>query len=121
LEVILLVTLVLRNGVRAVTFTVKVHPPAGASVAPVRLMLFDPATAEIVPPQEPLNPFGVATASPDGRVSLKPTPVNPDAVEFVRLNVRLVVPFSGTVGGLLKSNELGPPNDLMSVSGSSAT
>ena len=90
------VTLVWRPVVTPWTFTINVHP-AGATVAPARLMLLDPATAVIVPPQEPVNPFGVATTSPAGNVSLKPTPVNGVAFGFVILKVRLVVPPNGIV------------------------
>src|SRR5207302_11519472 len=58
-----------------VTFTENVHvdPAAGdaVSVPPDRLMLPLPATAVIVPlPQEPVKPFGVATTSPAGRLSV---------------------------------------------------
>src|SRR5436305_15129776 len=65
----------------ATTFTWNSHPPgftsAKPSVAPVRVIVFDPGTAVIVPPpQENNRPFGVATAKPTGRVSVKPTPVS---------------------------------------------
>src|ERR1700694_259105 len=47
------------------TFTLKVHEALPASVAPVKLMLPDPAVAVIVPPpQLPMSPFGVETTRP---------------------------------------------------------
>jgi hypothetical protein len=61
----------------AVTLALKVHEALDASVAPVRLMTPDPATAVIVPPpQLPVSPFGVETTRPEGNVSVKPMPVS---------------------------------------------
>src|SRR5260221_7621254 len=60
-----------------VTLTEKVQPAAGAAarVAPLRLMLPEPATAVIVPPpQAPDRPWGLATARPAARLSVKPAP-----------------------------------------------
>jgi hypothetical protein len=60
-----------------VTFTEKVHDALAARAAPLRATLPEPAAAVIVPPPHvPLSPFGVATTSPDGRVSVKPTDVS---------------------------------------------
>ena len=60
----------------AVTLTANVHDALPASVAPDRLMLPLPGVAVMVPPpHEPLEPLGVATTRPAGRVSLKPTPL----------------------------------------------
>jgi hypothetical protein len=58
----------------AVTLTENVQDAPEARVAPARLMLFEPATAVIVPPpQEPVRPFGVETTSPLGKGSVKLT------------------------------------------------
>jgi hypothetical protein len=96
----------------ASTFTVKVHEPLAGSVAPVKLTLDEPATAVIVPPHEPVRPFGVATTRPAGSVSLKPTPVNAaPLLGFEMVNVRVVVPFT-----LM----LPAPNALLSVGGAVA-
>jgi len=72
----------------AVTFAEKVQDAPPASVAPDRLMIFDPATAVIVPLQVPaLRPFGVETTNPAGSVSVKAMSVN--AVEFGLVIVKL--------------------------------
>ena len=67
-------------------------------MAPLRLTLDAPAVAVAVPPQV-LFRLGVgATTSPAGRLSVNATPV---ILRFwlllVKVNVRLVVPFSGIV------------------------
>ena len=50
------------------------------------------------PAQEPLRPLGVATASPEGKVSVKLTPVNATVLlGFLIVNVREVLPFTGRV------------------------
>ena len=79
-----------------VTLTVKVQEPLAATVAPVRLMLPDPAVAVIVPlPHEPVRPLGVATSSPLGNVSVKATPVSAaEALLLVIVNIRLVLAFN---------------------------
>ena len=41
---------------------------------PVRLILDPPAVAEAVPPQVLLKPFGMATTTFAGKVSVKATP-----------------------------------------------
>jgi hypothetical protein len=84
------------------------------SVAPVRLTLLPPALAAIVPPpHDPVRPFGAATAIPAGNVSVKPTPVSGIvfAAGFVRVKLRLVVPFRGIVAA---------PNVLV-IAGGTAT
>src|SRR5207253_422236 len=94
----------------AVTFTVNVHVPLAASVAPLKLTLCDPASAVIVPPpQLPLSPFGVDTTIPPGNVSVKPTPLS-ELVVFglVRVNVSVVTPPGDNVPA---------PNDFVSVAG----
>jgi hypothetical protein len=80
-----------------VTFTENVHEPLVARVAPARLTVPEPAVAVIVPPpQVPLNPFGVATTNPVGRLSVKATPVSATvfATGLVRVKVKVVVPFT---------------------------
>ena len=83
-----------------VTLTENVQDALVARVAPVKLMLFDPAVAMIVPPpQLPLRPFGVDTTSPPGSVSVKATPARVAVwFGFVMLKVKATTPFSGTVG-----------------------
>ena len=67
-----------------VTIMLKVHEAFDASVAPVKLMVPDPATAVIVPPpQPPMSPFGVETTSRGGTESVKPMPVSVGSVEIV--------------------------------------
>jgi hypothetical protein len=80
-----------------VTLTENVQLALAARVAPLRLMVFVPCVAVIVPPpQEPVRPFGVEMTSPAGSVSLKPTPVNAVVVlGFVTVKLKLVVPFNG--------------------------
>jgi hypothetical protein len=75
-----------------VTFTEKVQMVPAASVAPVRLTVPEPAAALIVPPQVPLSPFGVATARPEGKVSVKLTPVRVDAFALVIVKLNEVLP-----------------------------
>ena len=57
------------------TFTVTVHDAWAASVTPERLTCVEPVAAAAVPPQVLVNPFGVATTSPAGKLSVNPTPV----------------------------------------------
>src|SRR6516162_2235034 len=74
--------------------TVNIHVAPAASVAPVKLIDPDPGAAVIVPPpQDPLTPFGVATTSPAGSVSVNPTPVSEvPPLGLLRLKLTLVVP-----------------------------
>jgi len=58
------------------TVTTIVHEVPGASVAPDRLAEVAPAVAVALPPQLFVNPFGVATTSPAGRLSVKASPVS---------------------------------------------
>src|SRR5436853_251649 len=90
-DVTALVTLFLTPAVVPVTFTLKVHVPFAGRVAPVRLIVPEPAVAVMVPPPHvPASPFGVATTSPAGRLSVKPTPVSAvPAFGLARLKVRL--------------------------------
>jgi len=58
-----------------VTFTEKVQVVLAAKLAPARLTTLLPAVDVMVPPpQLPVSPFGVETAKPAGKVSLKPIP-----------------------------------------------
>jgi len=99
-EVTAPLVLFLMPAVVPVTFTLNVHEPLAAIVAPVRLMLPEPAVAVMVPPpQLPLSPFGVETTSPAGNVSVKPTPVSAvDALGLLMVKLSEVDPFSGTLG-----------------------
>jgi hypothetical protein len=101
-----------------VTLVAKLQEAPAGSAAPARLMLFELATAVIVPPpQLPVNPLGEDTVRPDGKVSVKPMPLSDSAAfGFERLKVSAVVPFNATlaapktfaiVGGSLAGGE--PP------------
>lgn len=70
----------------------------GPSVAPERLIARVPCVALIAPPpQEPEKPFGVATTSPLGNVSLNAIPVNEACWSRLRsVNVSGVDPPMGT-------------------------
>src|SRR3954470_7031354 len=58
----------------------------------------EPAGAVTAPVQFVLSPLGVATTSPDGKLSVKATPLNPTVVlGLVRVKVSDVDPSSGTV------------------------
>jgi hypothetical protein len=58
----------------AVTLTANEQAPEAAKVDPAKLTEVDPAMAVIVPlPHEPATPLGVATTSPAGKGSVKPT------------------------------------------------
>jgi hypothetical protein len=75
-------------------------------------MLFDPASAVIVPLHVPaFRPFGVETTNPDGSVSEKATPVN--AVEFGLVIVKL----SAVVSPGPNSCSWESANDLAMVGG----
>jgi len=94
-----------------VTFTLKVHEVLVVKVAPARLTVPEPATAVMVPPpQLPVKPLGVATASPAGRVSVNATPVSAMvlAAGLVMVKLKLVDPFS---------EMLAAPNALVIVGG----
>ena len=95
-----------------VTFTLKEQLAWIASVAPESDMLPLPAVAVIVPPpHEPVRPFGVATISPPGNVSVNATPVRAFVSDgLVTVKLKLVVPLVGT---------LATPKDLLSVGGAS--
>ena len=92
-EVSVLVMLVCTPIEIPVTVTENVQEAPAASVAPDRLMLFDPAVAVIVPAShEPVRPLGVDTISPDGSASVNASPVSVVMLfGFVRVNVRVVL------------------------------
>lgn len=79
------------------TFTAKVHEPPAAMVPPERLTVETPATVPVVmvpAPQEPVSPLGLATTSPEGRLSEKATPVRATvALGLVMVKVSVVVAF----------------------------
>src|SRR5581483_6004699 len=100
-EVIASVVFVSAPAADATTFTEKVHEVLTARFPPVRVTLVSPALAVIVPvPQVPVNPLGVAMASPVGKVSVKPMPVSATvfAAGLLMVKLRVVVPPSGTEG-----------------------
>src|SRR5579859_1840108 len=75
------------------TFTENVHEPPAAIVPPERLTTEKPETVPVVmvpAPHDPVRPFGLATASPAGSVSPKPTPVRA-TVAFGLVMVKLSV------------------------------
>src|SRR5258708_18448532 len=100
------VVLLLSPGLVPVTFTekVQVDPAAGDAVNDplLRVMVLLPAVAVTVPlPQAPVSPFGVATTTPAGRLSVNAMPLSALAVfglVMVKLSVLLV--FNATLVGL---------------------
>src|SRR5262245_9064895 len=75
------------------TFTLKLQELLAARVAPLRLIVPDPAVAVMVPPpHEPVSPLGVATTRPAGRLSVNATPVSAVVSGLVIVKVRLVLP-----------------------------
>src|SRR5438105_5712780 len=111
-EVTALVVLFFAPAVVAVTFTLKVHEALDARVALARLMLLDPVAAVIVPPpQLPVSPIGVETTSPDGNVSVKPTPLNVEALGLLMVKLSDVDPPTAM---------LATPKDFVIVGGATA-
>jgi hypothetical protein len=79
-----------------VTLRLKVHEALDPSVAPLKLMLPDPAAAVMVPPpQLPTSPLGVDTTSPAGSESVNPTPVNVELLGLSMVKLSEVDPFVG--------------------------
>src|SRR5438552_273467 len=109
-EVIAPVVLFFGPEVVAFTLTEIVHELLIATVPPLRLTLPLPAVAVVVPPQVLLRPFGVATTSPAGNVSVNATPVSATvfAAGLVIVKVTLVVPFTGIAAA---------PNALLMLGG----
>src|ERR1022692_567269 len=67
--------LFLTPAVVPLTLTLKTRTAPGASEAPDRLIVPEPAMSVTVPPPVvPLNPFGVATTRPAGSESVKAMP-----------------------------------------------
>jgi hypothetical protein len=95
----------------AVTLRVTLQTVLASSMTPERLTVEDPASAVVVPPQPSLNPFGVATTSPNGRLSVNLIPLieaPPSMFGFPSMNVSDVFPLTAimfapnaldTVGG----------------------
>ncbi|HKV41952.1 MAG TPA: hypothetical protein VJX67_22300 [Blastocatellia bacterium] len=107
-DVIAPVVLFLTPAVIPVTFTTTVQVPLAAIVPALNVNVVSPAAGVNVP-QPGTAPGTAATCNPDGSKSVNATPVRP-TVEFglVSVNVRLVVPPTGT---------LGAPNALLIVGG----
>jgi hypothetical protein len=73
------------------TFTLMVQVPLAETVPPDRDTEEPPAVAVVVPPQVLVSPFGVATASPAGRLSVNARLVSAlVAFGFVMVKVRVV-------------------------------
>ncbi|HSJ42114.1 MAG TPA: hypothetical protein VK955_13830, partial [Xanthobacteraceae bacterium] len=86
-------------GVVPITLTTTVHEALAATVALARLADEAPAIAVAVPPQVFVNPFGVATTKPAGRLSVNATPVcGPLAFGLATVNVSDVVLDNAIVG-----------------------
>lgn len=81
------------------------------SVAFERLMVLPPPVAEMVPPpHDPNSPGGVEMTSPDGRLSVKPTPLNDVVFGFWTVKLNEVMPFTGMIV---------VPNEIVTVGGGS--
>jgi hypothetical protein len=110
LELTLPVVFDFTPAVAPVTVTLNVHIPPLAMDPPLKLIRFPPLVVTVPPPHAADEPL--ATVNPAGNVSVKLTPVMPkDALVFVIVKVRLVVPPTGIVDA---------PNDFMIV-GAEAT
>lgn len=97
-ELTLPVVLSLEPEVVGVTFTLTAHEPLAAIVPPLKLMVVSPAAGANVPPHVLLEPGTAATCRPAGKVSLTATPFKAVPVlELVMVNVKLVVPLTGTL------------------------
>ena len=84
------------------TFTLTVQELATAMLPPLRLMLPEPATAVSIPPQLLTAPFGEATNTLPGNVSVKATPASGSAFAggLVMVKVRVETPFGAMLDGL---------------------
>src|ERR1041385_5774541 len=108
-EVTALVVLTCAPAAVPVTFTENVQLLLAAIVPPVRLMVFVPWVAVIVPaPQVPVRPFGVEMIRPAGSVSEKAMPLSGVPFGLVMVKLRLVEPFRGM---------LAAPNTLAMLAG----
>src|SRR5262249_58638560 len=93
-ELMLPVVLLQTPVVEPVTVTMNEQLPPPASVPPLKLIRFGEVVETMPPPQAAVGPE-VGTVMPAGRVSVNAMPVRPnDALGFVMLKVRLVVPPS---------------------------
>jgi hypothetical protein len=84
----------------AATLTTTAQVEPAVRVAPANATEVDPAVAVAVPPQRELSPFGVATTSPAGSVSLNASPVNPTPLGLLKVNVSEVEPLRPMVESL---------------------
>ncbi len=86
-----------------------------ARVPPEKLTEDDAGFAIRVPElHDCVAPLGVATSRPAGRISLKAMPVRGEALApgFVRVKVRVVDPFKGTVGAENEAPSVGAAADF---------
>jgi hypothetical protein len=90
--------------------TTTLQEAPAASVAPNKLTEDEPLAAVAAPPQVLLNPLGVATISPRGRLSVKAIPVN------LRTMLGLVIVNDNVVVAL--SAMLAAPKDFTMPGGS---
>ena len=105
----------------AVTLTTTVQFAPPARVPPAKAIELDPAVAVAVPPHVEVNPFGVATTSPVGKVSLNASPVKPTPPALLTVNVSTVEAFRPMVESLKAIAMTGvPPIDATSVAESLA-
>src|SRR5512146_865471 len=97
-----------------VTLTLTVQLLLVATVPPVSEMLPDPAVAVAVPPQVLVSPFGVATISPAGRLSVTAAPVSAAALAagLVMVRVKVEVPLTAMAAGLKALAMEGGPSTL---------
>ena len=106
--------LFLTPAVVPVTSTEKLHVEPGAgdavNVPPDKLMVPLPAVAVIVPlPHDPVTFGGVATTSPEGKVSVNATPLNATPVfGLLMLKLSVLLAFNTMLVGL---------NDLVMLGG----
>src|SRR5262249_31904538 len=109
-DVTLPLVLFLTPAVVPVTSTLTVQLPDAAIVPPLNVSVVSPALGVNVPPHE-VDAFGVlATASPDGSVSVNPTPVRAVVVLVLFIvKVRVVVPPRGIVASVNAFEMLGAP------------
>jgi len=80
------------------TLTISVQLLFAATLAPPSVIVCDPGCAATVPPQLSLALFGVATASPIGRILVRATPARAVvfAAGFVIVNISVLVPSRAT-------------------------
>lgn len=104
-----LLVLFLVPAVIPVTLTRTVQEVFAAKEPLDKLIKLEPAVAVLVPPQVLLNPFGVATTRPAGKVSEKANPLSDELLGLVTVNVNTLELFKGIVDGLKALvNEGGP-------------